>query len=303
TGTVESSAGTAAKPAAVDTGPADRLPTAQDTLTEDLGNYLDTKISEKKGKLELSLEPERLGKLTIRLEYEKGKTEVTIFSTSAKTLEILSKEAGHLAQILEEKTGTPTVIYTPEQTENRQNMDQDTGHGRNGRQDQSSARSRMTALPNSKAGTDLEGGLSDMADQITVSSTANPYQAGVYSAGSNSKNTMDVNSFIKLLAAQLSNQDMTSPMDNSEMMSQMTNMAMVQSLTAMTESLNTSAAVTTQTYAGSLIGQEVTVAVTDPDTGAANGVKYGKVILLIYPGRSGYVKVMIPAIRCPVSWE
>ena len=133
-GTVESSAGTAAKPAAVDTGPADRLPTAQDTLTEDLGNYLDTKISEKKGKLELSLEPERLGKLTIRLEYEKGKTEVTIFSTSAKTLEILSKEAGHLAQILEEKTGTPTVIYTPEQTENRQNMDQDTGHGRNGRQ-------------------------------------------------------------------------------------------------------------------------------------------------------------------------
>ena len=134
TGTVESSAGTAAKPAAVDTGPADRLTTAQDTLTEDLGNYLDTKISEKKGKLELSLEPERLGKLTIRLEYEKGKTEVTIFSTSAKTLEILSKEAGHLAQILEEKTGTPTVIYTPEQTENRQNMDQDPGHGRNGRQ-------------------------------------------------------------------------------------------------------------------------------------------------------------------------
>lgn len=142
-GTVESSAGTAAKPAAVDAGPADRLATAQDTLTEDLGNYLDTKISEKKGKLELSLEPERLGKLTIRLEYEKGKTEVTIFSTSAKTLEILSKEAGHLAQILEEKTGTPTVIYTPEQTENRQNMDQDTGHGRNGRQDQKEQRQKQ----------------------------------------------------------------------------------------------------------------------------------------------------------------
>ena len=143
TGTVESSAGTAAKPAAVDTGPADRLATAQDTLTEDLGNYLDTKISEKKGKLELSLEPERLGKLTIRLEYEKGKTGVTIFSTSAKTLEILSKEAGHLAQILEEKTGTPTVIYTPEQTENRQNMDQDPGHGRNGRQDQKEQRQKQ----------------------------------------------------------------------------------------------------------------------------------------------------------------
>lgn len=143
TGTVESSAGTVAKPTVVDAGPADRLATAQDTLTEDLGNYLDTKISEKKGKLELSLEPERLGKLTIRLEYEKGKTEVTIFSTSAKTLEILSKEAGHLAQILEEKTGTPTVIYTPEQTENRQNMDQDPGHSRNGRQDQKEQRQKQ----------------------------------------------------------------------------------------------------------------------------------------------------------------
>ena len=142
-GTVESSAGTAAKPAAVDTGPADRLTTAQDTLTEDLGNYLDTKISEKKGKLELSLEPERLGKLTIRLEYEKGKTEVTIFSTSAKTLEILSKEAGHLAQILEEKTGNPTVIYTPDQTENRQNMDQDTGQGRNDRQEHREQRQKQ----------------------------------------------------------------------------------------------------------------------------------------------------------------
>ena len=142
-GTVESSAGTAEKPAAADTGPADRLATAQDTLTEDLGNYLDTKISEKKGKLELSLEPERLGKLTIRLEYEKGKTEVTIFSTSAKTLEILSKEAGHLAQILEEKTGTPTVIYTPEQTENRQNMDQDTGQGRNDRQEHREQRQKQ----------------------------------------------------------------------------------------------------------------------------------------------------------------
>ena len=142
-GTVESTAGTAEKPAAADTGPADRLATAQDTLTEDLGNYLDTKISEKKGKLELSLEPESLGKLTIRLQYEKGKTEVTIFSTSAKTLEILSKEAGHLAQILEEKTGTPTVIYTPEQTENRQNMDQDPGHGRNGRQDPKEQRQKQ----------------------------------------------------------------------------------------------------------------------------------------------------------------
>ena len=73
-----------------------------------------------------------------------------------------------------------------------------------------------------------------MGDQITVSSSAKPYQTGVYCAGSNSKNTMDVNRLIKLLAAQLSNQDMTSPMDNSEMMAEMTKMPLDQSLTAMT---------------------------------------------------------------------
>ena len=114
TGTVESSAGTAAKLAAVDTGPADRLPTAQDTLTEDLGNYLDTKISEK-GKLELSLEPERLGKLTIRLEYEKGKTEVTIFQPVQNTGDIKQRSRASGTDP-GRKTGTPTVIYTPEQT-------------------------------------------------------------------------------------------------------------------------------------------------------------------------------------------
>ena len=84
----------------------------------------------------------KLGKLTIRLEYEKGKTEVTIFSTSAKTLEILSKEAGHLHRSWK-KNRNSYCYYTPEQTENRQNMDQDTGHGRNGRQDQKEQRQKQ----------------------------------------------------------------------------------------------------------------------------------------------------------------
>ena len=160
TETVESSAGTAKKPAAVDAGPADRLATAQDTLTEDLGNYLDTKISEKKGKLELSWSQKELGKLTIRLEYEKGKTEVTIFSTSAKTLEILSKEAGICMQIPRKqellllfthrnrlKTGKtwiriPVMAETAGRIEKEQRQKQDDSF-----------------CPTAKAGTGLEGGL------------------------------------------------------------------------------------------------------------------------------------------------
>ena len=89
-----------------------------------------------------------------------------------------------------------------------------------------------------------------------------------------------MNSYFKLLAAQLQNQDMTNPMDNSEMMAQMTQMAMVQSMSAMTESISTSTAVSTQTYAAGLVGQRVTVAVTETNAyGQDKGVdvKYGDV--------------------------
>ena len=79
-----------------------------------------------------------------------------------------------------------------------------------------------------------------MADNLSVSGTENPYVTQHYSASANEKNTMTIESYFKLLAAQLQNQDMTNPMSNSEMMEQMTQMAMVQSLSSMTEAVNTS---------------------------------------------------------------
>lgn len=119
-----------------------------------------------------------------------------------------------------------------------------------------------------------------MADKITASGTSNPYIGNSYTVEANDKNTITMNSYFKLLAAQLQNQDMTNPMDNSEMMAQMTQMAMVQSMSAMTESISTSTAVSTQTYAAGLVGQRVTVAVTETNAyGQDKGVdvKYGDV--------------------------
>lgn len=119
-----------------------------------------------------------------------------------------------------------------------------------------------------------------MADNITVSGTGNPYIGNSYTVESNDKNTITMNNYFKLLAAQLQNQDMTNPMDNSEMMAQMSQMAMVQSMSAMTESISTSTAVSTQTYAAGLVGQRVTVAVTEKGpNGLETGVdvKYGDV--------------------------
>ena len=118
-----------------------------------------------------------------------------------------------------------------------------------------------------------------MAEVGAVISTADPYAPTYYNPGSNEKNTLTITSYFKLLAAQLANQDMSNPMDNSEMMAQMVQMAMVQSLSAMTESVQTSTAVSTQTYAAGLIGQEITVAITKENengTGSVpSGVKYG----------------------------
>ena len=120
-----------------------------------------------------------------------------------------------------------------------------------------------------------------MADSLGVSGTSDPYTRYSYTAQANDKNTITMTGFFQLLATQLQNQDMTNPMDNSEIMAQMTQMAMVQAMTTMTEAIDNSTAVSTQTYAASMIGQEITVAVTEKDAAGREtpvGVKYGKVV-------------------------
>lgn len=115
---------------------------------------------------------------------------------------------------------------------------------------------------------------------ITISGTNNPYIVQNYTAESNDKNTLDMVDYFKLLATQLQNQDMTNPMDNSEMMAQMIQMGMMQAMTSMTDATEAATATTTQTYAASLIGQEVTMIVTEESTTGVEvpiGVKYAKV--------------------------
>ena len=104
-----------------------------------------------------------------------------------------------------------------------------------------------------------------MADIRGVSSAISPYEAGSYTAKSNAKNTLTIESYFKLLSAQLAHQDMSNPMDNSEMMAQMTQMAMVQSLGTMTSNMKEEMALTKTTYLAGLIGKDVTVKVPDAD--------------------------------------
>ncbi len=121
-----------------------------------------------------------------------------------------------------------------------------------------------------------------MADSTvgSISGTSDPYKK-FQGTVNNEKGTLQISDYFSLLAAQLANQDMTNPMDNSEMMGQMVQMAMMQAISSMTDSMNNSSAIATQTYAAGLVGQEVTIVQTEKnsyDQDVAVGVKYGKVI-------------------------
>ena len=91
-----------------------RMPTSEHALIRDTAEMLVSRAPLKEGVLELELEPVSLGKLTIRVAFESGRTAVTVLSSSSETLEILSKNASQIAQILEERTGEQTVVYTPQ---------------------------------------------------------------------------------------------------------------------------------------------------------------------------------------------
>lgn len=102
-----------------------------------------------------------------------------------------------------------------------------------------------------------------------VSGTANPYESQAYVAKSNSKNTLTIESFVQLLAVQLQNQDLTSPMDSSDMMNQLSQMAMVQALSNLTEVTTANSNMSATSYVAGLIGKEVTVAVTAENASGA----------------------------------
>ena len=66
------------------------------------------------------------------------------------------------------------------------------------------------------------------------------------------KNALTLEDFYTLMAVQLQNQDMTSPMDNAEMLNQLVQMATIESMSQMTQ-------MTTNQYAASLLGQEAEI--------------------------------------------
>ncbi len=133
-----------------------------------------------------------------------------------------------------------------------------------------------------------------MADALSVSGSSNPYVTQSFTAEANDRNTITMTGFFQLLATQLQNQDMTNPMDNSEIMNQMTQMAMVQSISSMTDAMKNMTTINSQTYAASLVGQEVTMAVTEENAYGQEvpvNVKYAKVEWVNFTSGNPTIKV------------
>lgn len=90
------------------------LKTSEAAMYRDIAETLASRMPVKDGTLTLELEPASLGKIIIKVAFEDGKTVMSLMADSHRTLAILSQRAGEMGQILEEKTGQQTVIYTPE---------------------------------------------------------------------------------------------------------------------------------------------------------------------------------------------
>lgn len=109
-----------------------KLLTTENTLPEDLAKTVAEKFSGKSGMLRLELEPGSLGKLTIQMVYEEGKTVVSLMATNARTLELLSQRSAEIASILEDRTGEKTEIlmYEPQKNDSYTDNQKEKEHGR-----------------------------------------------------------------------------------------------------------------------------------------------------------------------------
>ncbi len=103
----------------------------------------------------------------------------------------------------------------------------------------------------------------------------------------NVSSSLDLESFLQLMAAQLQNQDPLNPTSNEDYMMQLAQMTVVEAMTNMTQ-------VSLSTYAASMVGKEVTLAEYDKNgnmkqvTGTVTGVTIYNNDPVIYVGDKAY---------------
>ena len=122
---------------------------------------------------------------------------------------------------------------------------------------------------------------------IDVSYITNQSAAATESTSTPSKK-LDKDTFLKLLVAQLSNQDPSSPMDTSDMMAQTTQLSMMESLSEIQASAREQFALQMRMASADLVGKQVTW--TDADgatqTGVVDSVDYSATVPVLRVGET-----------------
>ena len=124
--------------------------TEHTTLQVQNPEELNAKLSEKilsqieagKKSLEVQLEPHNLGKILIKVSYEKDQVSVSVVCTENRTLKMLSQSAGELGNILENNLERPIhVIVDRQEADYLNNNQQQQGNGREQQQEHQQNRS------------------------------------------------------------------------------------------------------------------------------------------------------------------
>lgn len=119
-------------------------------------------------------------------------------------------------------------------------------------------------------------------NSIMANMDVSPKSPSAASKKSSSNNTLTMNNFYQLMAAQFQNQDPSNPGDTGDYINQMMQMAVI-------DAINTITATTVTTYAASLVGKEVTIASYDSKnnitevygTVTATGVYAGEQVIIV----------------------
>ncbi|MCL2850278.1 MAG: flagellar hook capping protein [Micrococcales bacterium] len=93
--------------------------------------------------------------------------------------------------------------------------------------------------------------------------------AGLATQTAAPKNILDSDGFLKLLIAQLANQDPSAPMDTNQMMAQTTQLSMMEQMVSMANDSKAALAVHQRALASQMVGAQVTYA--SPDGGNLTG--------------------------------
>ncbi len=127
-----------------------------------------------------------------------------------------------------------------------------------------------------------------------TNSVTSGYSATFQPAQSSLDLDMNVQSFIELLAAQLSNQDMLNPMSDADFMAQLAQITALEVNESMAEAMEANTAYMATQYASNLLGQEVTAATVDASgelvktEGVVTGVSFYEGQPVFYIGDEGF---------------